>query len=1222
MISQQAQIQELINAIDGVLSKTTPRLPWVMSGDADQQRQVLEQTRSYLTSLQHQMQSTSLTTREPGGAAPDESMGWSEPQGPGESAQQVLQAVLQEMNYLRTNMMQPMRQDIDLLREQRDALVQEIKQLESQRQHYVLPGQSVNQQQLITDFLQTLMARLQENLTGQVAQMVSGLEAQARRDRTLMGDDLMGEAPSYHAVLTPTERLEHLQRIQAQSDQLMLKLDSTLRVIFESLQSNLVGYQDSLSHGLDKMHNLGQQGEAMFSALVNRLAQQLGKEASNYLQSSIESTGWEAANIPLPTETQAPARLQTAASPTRDESSDAQIDRLLNELQSSDEATVLQVPLSRPVRPPAASATPSLGELDLLNLELDSLELDTPNRSELLDDDAELTFFQLDDTPITQIQDDEDDLTFLQVNEELTQIQVGPGAGSSIDDLDSALDLLNQISTQSHEEEAGVSSEAIAPMESVPETSYGELDEFYESLFGENATVVSEEPATPPSDRHMAQATSPTASPSEAESAEIDILSELAIAQIEADLEAELSELDAELNQLEISPDAPLTDAEKADLLAEVGLDGALEEELFGGLPDLSQAEVTPAETPLAESEPESDAIALAESAGTLSPEAIESLLFEEPVVESRPDLSDANLASNTISTLTDLIDADVDTLDALRTETGRLDEDAYIPASPEEDLLAVVETPEAPRANLEVDDDTLRRLSADLSSLEGLEGESLALADGAADISPAPEEAFPDAISIEPEAPVLAESLFDEAASTDLEPDVSAQDESLSLLPDALFADSLESETGEPTDDKVARGAALDETPEAIHPEAGESLLDETAPLVADREALTLDNYFEVMSLPLEAPQVAELPPPEAADEPSADEALDDLLLANLKLENLTPDRQELTLEGYFDVMASPAVASSSPSAGSNGDEITLLMQPQEAIALTTPPEVASLRGEPTETEQPAASAESFTVADLFAEDETAEAAASRAEPPPDAEASQAPPTLADLFVDDTEPPTAPPLEPEPPSLTPADLADLFADFAEDATSVAVPPPEAPSAGTGLQSLFADEGDTAASAEAPASASAPLQRLSSILADLFDEEAAPAEQAPPPPESLGVDAGTITSSGERNAFTLEGLGDLFEDLPSVSPPSPAVPDALATPDEPSPETIEDWFGELGEDTSPMPADTLEPDLSQLDAVEGESDAASQPGESKKKEYRRREKPRGFGEHLKSRPRD
>jgi hypothetical protein len=89
-------------------------------------------------------------------------------------------------------------------------------------------------------------------------------------------------------VMQPQERLEQLRQLQVQSDQLLTTLDANQRVIFEALQRNLQSYQESLSQGLEKMHSLGVQGEMLFTALVNRLAQQLGREASTILQSSLQ----------------------------------------------------------------------------------------------------------------------------------------------------------------------------------------------------------------------------------------------------------------------------------------------------------------------------------------------------------------------------------------------------------------------------------------------------------------------------------------------------------------------------------------------------------------------------------------------------------------------------------------------------------------------------------------------------------------------------------------------------------------------------------------------------------------------------------------------------------------------------------------------------------------------------------------------------------------------
>ena len=162
MTPQTVQIQELIRQIDEALRKSIPRFPWLQSAEADQQRQVLQQTRSYLVVLQQQAREAE--NRPLTGSAPGAMTGQSV-----ETAQQVLQAVLQEMNYLRTNMLQPLRLDIDALQQRRSALAQEVQQLEAQRQQS-LPAANP---QFVSEFLQSSMQQLQENLTGQVANMLA-----------------------------------------------------------------------------------------------------------------------------------------------------------------------------------------------------------------------------------------------------------------------------------------------------------------------------------------------------------------------------------------------------------------------------------------------------------------------------------------------------------------------------------------------------------------------------------------------------------------------------------------------------------------------------------------------------------------------------------------------------------------------------------------------------------------------------------------------------------------------------------------------------------------------------------------------------------------------------------------------------------------------------------------------------------------------------------------
>jgi hypothetical protein len=141
------------------------------------------------------------------------------------TVQQVMQSVVQEMNELRSGLLRPLQSEVATLTQQRNALIREIRKLEAHRQSY-----------------------------------------QTER-------------------LSTSSSVEQIQTVQDQTEQALTRLDTTLKVVFESLQQDVSAYQDSLSQGLDKLHHLGQQGEFTVTMLVNRLAEQLGREASSYLHS-------------------------------------------------------------------------------------------------------------------------------------------------------------------------------------------------------------------------------------------------------------------------------------------------------------------------------------------------------------------------------------------------------------------------------------------------------------------------------------------------------------------------------------------------------------------------------------------------------------------------------------------------------------------------------------------------------------------------------------------------------------------------------------------------------------------------------------------------------------------------------------------------------------------------------------------------------------------------
>ena len=211
MTSQIDQLQILIDQIDGALNKAVSRLPWAAGGQISHQQQVLQQVRDYLVgqrsavNLQQTQQSAALSQA-------------------GVNAQEVMQSLTQEVNELRSTLLRPLQSEVITLTQQRNALMREVRQLESQIHSHSL-------------------------------------------DRASDPSSLK------------SSQVEQLQSVHDRADQVLGTLDTTLRVVFDGLQQDIAAYQDSLSQGLIKLHGLGEQGEAMFAALVGRLAQQPGHEA-------------------------------------------------------------------------------------------------------------------------------------------------------------------------------------------------------------------------------------------------------------------------------------------------------------------------------------------------------------------------------------------------------------------------------------------------------------------------------------------------------------------------------------------------------------------------------------------------------------------------------------------------------------------------------------------------------------------------------------------------------------------------------------------------------------------------------------------------------------------------------------------------------------------------------------------------------------------------------
>ena len=139
---QTDRIQSLIAEIEAVLGKNSKsRLGWLV-GEATEERQVLERVGKYLQNLQEELEKVENSPQ------------------PNSQAQPVqLQA------------------ELAALQQQRQALIAEIEELEQKRQDYLSSSEAkAAQEQIIAEFSQALIDRLQENVTEQVAITLSRIK--------------------------------------------------------------------------------------------------------------------------------------------------------------------------------------------------------------------------------------------------------------------------------------------------------------------------------------------------------------------------------------------------------------------------------------------------------------------------------------------------------------------------------------------------------------------------------------------------------------------------------------------------------------------------------------------------------------------------------------------------------------------------------------------------------------------------------------------------------------------------------------------------------------------------------------------------------------------------------------------------------------------------------------------------------------------------------------
>ncbi len=373
MNPQSDQIRALIDEIDELLHGGSNSFIWRFSGDRARHQDALERLRRYLATLQHSLRIRNLPGSESeqlpillGGnshnpfaiqeSAPDALVSDSEegddatelevrPLGYQDS-DALLDQLSTELSQLREGLLAPLQQEVQDLRQQRNALQAEVTQLEISRAQ----KQSPDQEALLHQFIETLMGRLQERMVKQVA--------------TILQQAMPQIVASQMAAL-PAAEAQQVQQLQQRANTLLNNMDSTIAVFSETLEQNIQAYQQSLSVGLERMHSMGRQGEVMVSGLVNRLAEQMEHQTAAYLKApetlySSTPTSGASGGVSYPQSVMAsPAAQSAAALRPPEPSEDLALQQAQWEAnammpkawQSTSSAGLLPTPESEPVSP-------------------------------------------------------------------------------------------------------------------------------------------------------------------------------------------------------------------------------------------------------------------------------------------------------------------------------------------------------------------------------------------------------------------------------------------------------------------------------------------------------------------------------------------------------------------------------------------------------------------------------------------------------------------------------------------------------------------------------------------------------------------------------------------------------------------------------------------------------------------------------------------------------
>nr|WP_199291160.1 hypothetical protein [Sphaerospermopsis sp. FACHB-1094] len=268
----------MIADIDNLLANSGNPLSKLLSGQGQEERDVLQRVREFLVKL-NESETPEETPVEQSQTQPLSSLlARYVEQEHNQAGSKSYQSQQPQANFTAEQLkdeisvvLQPLQAELSSLLQERASLVQEIRQLEQKRlQNYSLTQQLATQEQIISEFLQVLISRLVPNL-------IPYLTRNAANSSSLTTGETKQEVSNsaIQPVVESVEGLERLASLAKELDQRLLSLDGTVNVIFEALERNINTYYQSLSQALARMHSQGLQGEQLMANFLNNLHQTL-----------------------------------------------------------------------------------------------------------------------------------------------------------------------------------------------------------------------------------------------------------------------------------------------------------------------------------------------------------------------------------------------------------------------------------------------------------------------------------------------------------------------------------------------------------------------------------------------------------------------------------------------------------------------------------------------------------------------------------------------------------------------------------------------------------------------------------------------------------------------------------------------------------------------------------------------------------------------------------